>query len=149
MNKDDILKFINENPEFFLATCEENEPRVRAMCLYQADDEGIFFNTSKDKSLYRQLAKNPSVEMCFYDGERIQVRIRGKAQLTVEEGYKEQMCLKTPQMRPFIMDGGIVVFRLTEARAKVWKMSSDHIPRLMSNFELDSLWMSMYMGNEQ
>ena len=81
MNKDEIIKFINENPEFFLATCDGNEPRVRGMRLYQANNVGFFFNTCKDKSLHRQLMSNPSVELCFYDGACTQVRIRGKAQL--------------------------------------------------------------------
>ena len=88
MNKEEIFKFINKNPEFFLATCEGKEPRVRGMRLYQANDGGIFFNTSKDKSLHRQLMNNPSVELCFYDGDGTQVRIRGKAQLSEDSQYK-------------------------------------------------------------
>ena len=146
MNKEEIFEFINKNPEFFLATCDGNEPRVRGIRLYQADDEGIFFNTSKHKSLYGQLLKNPSVEMCFYDCDCTQVRIRGKVQLMEGLKYKEQMCQKTPQMHSFIMEGKIAMFRLTDAKVKVWKMNIDYIPRLMGNFELDSIWMAMYMG---
>jgi len=149
MNKNEILRFINNNPVFFLATCQGDEPRVRGMRIYQANDEGIFFNTSKDKNLYRQLKSNPSVEMCFFDGDCTQIRIRGQAHLAGQEDYKEQMCQKTPQMRDFIMDGGIAVFRLTQAKAKVWEMGSDYALRVMSNFEMDSLWLAMYMGDEQ
>lgn len=148
MNKDEIFEFINSNPEFFLATCDGAEPRVRGMRLYHANDGGVFFNTSKDKSVYGQLMKNPSVELCFYDGDCVQVRIRGKAELVDEAKYKEQMCRRTPQMRAFVMDGKIAMFRLREAKAKVWEMDSDYIPRIMSNIELDSIWMALYMGGE-
>ena len=148
MNKEEIMKFINENPEFFLATCDENEPRVRGMRLYQANNEGFSFNTCKDKSLHRQLMNNPSVELCFYDGDCTQVRIRGKAKLTEDPQYKEQMCQKSPEMRPLIMQGRIATYRLTDAKVKVWEMDEDYIPRIMSNFELDSIWMAMYMGIE-
>ena len=51
MTKEEIFEFLNENPEFFLATCDGNEPRVRGMRLYQANNGGLFFNTCKDKSL--------------------------------------------------------------------------------------------------
>src|SRR5210317_2237663 len=105
MTKDKILKFINEHPEFFLATCEGNEPRVRAMRLYQADNKCIVFNTSPGKHLYKQLLHNPAVEMCFYDGDTTQVRIRGKVQLADNAEFKEQMCQKTPQMSSFITNG--------------------------------------------
>ena len=148
MTKQEIMSFINDNPEFFLATCEGNEPRVRGMRLYQANDEGIFFNTNKDKSLHKQLMNNPSVEMCFFDGDDTQVRIRGKVQLTEDKRCKEQMCRKNPEMRTFISDGKIAIYQLTEAKVKVWKMDTDYIPRLMKNIELESIWMAMYMGDE-
>ena len=148
MNKEEILDFMNENPDFFLATCEGNEPRVRGMRLYQANDGGISFNTCKDRSLHRQLMNNPSVELCFYDGDCTQVRIRGRALLTEDPQYKEQMCLKNPEMRPFITQGRIAIYRMTDAKVKVWEMDGDYIPRVMKNFELDSIWMAMYMGVE-
>ena len=146
MNKEQIFEFINDNPEFFLATCEGKEPRVRGMRLYQANESGIFFNTSKEKSLCRQLMKNPSVELCFYDGSCTQVRIRGKAQLVEDPGYKERMCLKNPEMRSFILEGQIAIYGLKDAKVKVWTMNEDYIPRIISNFEMDSIWMAMYMG---
>ena len=148
MTKEEILEFLNENPEFFLATCEGNEPRVRGMRLYQATKGGFFFNTRKDKSLHRQLMKNPSVELCFYDGAFTQVRIRGKAKLTEDAQYIKQMCRKSPEMKPFITQGRIATYRLTEAKVKVWEMDEDYIPRIMRNVELDSIWMAMYMGVE-
>ena len=148
MNKEEILKFINENPEFFLATCDGNEPRVRGMRLYQASNGGVFFNTCKDKSLHRQLINNPSVELCFYDGACTQVRIRGKARLTEDLQYKEYMCQKSPEMRTFIMQDKIAIYRIAEAKVKVWEMDKYYIPRIMSNFELDSIWLAMYMGIE-
>ena len=148
MNKIEILEFLNENPEFFLATCEGNEPRGRGMRLYQADQGGLFFNTCKDKSLHKQLMKNPSVELCFYDGCTTQVRIRGKVQLVEDSQYKEQMCSKNPEMRTFIIQDRIAIYKLTHAKVKVWEMDMEYIPRIMKNAELDSIWMAMYMGNQ-
>ena len=147
MNKDEIFAFLNEYPEFFLATIDGGEPRVRAMRIYQANDGGIFFNTSREKDVYRQLLKYPSVEMCFFDGYCTQVRIRGKVLLVDEDEYIEEMCKKTPQMKPFIAEGKIAMFKLTDAKVKVWEMDSEYVPRVMSNIEMDSIWMSLHMGN--
>ena len=67
MNSGEILQFIKDRPVFYLATCVDNEPRVRVMRLYRADGDGIIFNTSSRKSLHKQLQANPAVELCFYD----------------------------------------------------------------------------------
>ena len=146
MNKEEIFKFINKNPQFFLATCDGNKPCVRGMRLYQANEKGIFFNTCKDKNLHRQLLRNPSVELCFYDGDCTQVRIRGKAQLVEEPQYKEQISRKNPEMSTFIMQDKFAIYRLADAKVKVWEMDGDYIPRIMKNFERDSIWMALYMG---
>ena len=65
MNKTQILEFLNANPICHLATAEGDQPRVRGMMMYQADENGIIFHTGDFKELYRQLTKNSKVEICF------------------------------------------------------------------------------------
>ena len=97
MTNIDIIKFVNENPRFVLATCAGNEPRVRIMELYRADENGLVFNTSNRKSLYGQLRANRAVEMCFYNAEdEIQVRIRGEAEEVVDYELRNEMAEKNP-----------------------------------------------------
>lgn len=66
MNKEEIFKLMNENPVFYLATTEDDQPKVRGMSLYRADENGIVFHTSSAKDIYSQIMKNPKVEMCFF-----------------------------------------------------------------------------------
>ena len=152
MTKEQIFEFINENPVFFLATCEGNQPRVRAMQVYQADARGIIFNTRKTKSLHKQLMTNPSVELCFYNElDSIQVRIRGKVQLVQDPKFKAEAARKLPAAESIILDegpNGLAVYRLIEGKARVWKISTEYVPRIMQSFQLDSIWMAMHMGNE-
>jgi len=49
MTKTEILEFINANPTCYLATSENNKPRVRGMRMYRADGKGIIFQTSNVK----------------------------------------------------------------------------------------------------
>jgi uncharacterized pyridoxamine 5'-phosphate oxidase family protein len=150
MTKEEIFEFINENPVFFLGTCEGNEPRVRGMHIYQADASGIIFNTRKNKHLHKQLMTNSSVELCFYNEEdSIQVRIRGKVQLVEDKKFKTEMARKSPAMKSIILNeghDGLAVYRLLEGKARVWEIDSEYIPRIMSSFELDSIFMAMHMG---
>ena len=69
MNKTEIIAFLNANPVFHLATVEGNKPRVRAMYLYQADENVILFHTGKMKDLHKQLTANPNVEMSCNNGK--------------------------------------------------------------------------------
>ena len=83
MTKSEIFEFINKNPIFFLATQDNEQPRVRAMTLIEADENGILFYAESMKDLNRQLSINSLVELCFYNaGKNKQIRICGKAEPT-------------------------------------------------------------------
>jgi pyridoxamine 5'-phosphate oxidase len=150
MTKEEIFEFINENPVFFLGTCEGNEPRVRAMQVFQADAKGIIFNTRKSKSLHKQLMLNPSVELCFYNElDSIQVRIRGKVQLVDDPKFKAEAVRNIPAAEAIILDegpNGLAIYRLIEGKAKVWKVGTEYIPRIMGSCQIDSIWMAMHIG---
>lgn len=147
MTKEEIFRIINDNPVFYLATCEHNRPRVRGMRLYRADENGIIFNTSTAKELHRQLLKNPCVELCFYDSrEGIQIRIRGDVELFEEESIKNEIAEKMPALKPLILGEGektLAVYRLTRGEVKVWKIDSDFAPRIMAGSQLSSVWMAL------
>jgi pyridoxamine 5'-phosphate oxidase len=150
MTNADIIKFVNENPKFVLATCVGNEPRVRIMELYRADEHGLVFNTSKRKSLYRQLRSNPAVEMCFYDAEGdTQMRIRGVAQEVVDYELRSEMAAKNPVLASVVLNDGpdsLVVYRLMAGKVKVWQMDEEFVPILKADLELSSIWMALYKG---
>lgn len=152
MRNGEILQFIKDHSVFYLATCVDNEPRVRVMRLYRADGGGIIFNTSNRKSLHKQLQTNPAVELCFYDDrEGTQVRVRGKVQLVEDPKVRNEMAENNPVMAAIIFSSNeetLAIYRLRQGRAKVWTMDEDFQLKLMSNVELASIWMAMYDGAE-
>jgi pyridoxamine 5'-phosphate oxidase len=147
MTKKKIFEIINNNPIFYLATCEENEPRVRGMRVYRADEKGIIFNTSTAKELHEQLLKNPMVELCFYDEtEGIQIRIRGEVEPFDDQAIKDEIVEKMPALKPLILGEGekkLAVYRLARGKVKVWKIDPDFAPRIMAGDELTSVWMAL------
>lgn len=86
MTKQEIFQLINENPSFHLATVEGNQPRVRGMLLFRADENGLIFHTASTKDVYDQMSKNPKAEMCFF-GNGTQVSVTG----TLEQIHDEAL----------------------------------------------------------
>ena len=140
MNKQQIFDFLNSNLSFFLATAEGDEPRVRAMMLYKADENGIVFHTGPFKEVYQQIQKNPNVQLCFYNSEQnVQIRVRGKLSMTNDRAIKEEIACHPSRM--FMQSwkanceteedfyNMFSVFRLSGGVANVWTFESNFKPK--------------------
>ncbi len=135
MDRHEIQAIINTNPVFFLATTEGGEPRVRAMLLYRADDEGILFHTGGMKDLYRQLLANPAVELCFFAQQQmVQVRVRGTARRIDDQQLKQEIVNSPGRefLKPWVESQGLdilEVFRVEHCQAHVWTMATNFNPK--------------------
>ena len=140
MNKQEIFDFLNSNPTIFLATVDGNEPRVRAMALYKADDSGIVFHTGPAKEVYQQILNNPNVQLCFYNQEQnVQIRVRGNLEMTNDRALKEE--ISNHPTRVFMQSwkanceteedfyNMFSVFRLSNGLANVWTFESNFKPK--------------------
>jgi pyridoxamine 5'-phosphate oxidase len=139
MIKKEIFELMVNNPVFFLATVEDNQPRVRGMLLYQGDEDGIVFHTGTMKDVYRQVQKNPKVELCFNDFKRgIQVRVSGELEEVDNNKLKDEI-LEHPTrqfLKPWKESGELkdfyqtfVVFRLKNGIATTWTMEKNFMPK--------------------
>lgn len=127
MNKEEIYKLMNENPVFYLATMDGDQPRVRGMLLYRADEEGIVFHTAQSKDLFDQMKRNPKAELCF-QGNGIQIRVTGAVTEIEDESLREEI-FNHPS-RAFLrawkeagIDAPLKVFRLKSGTAVEWSMN--------------------------
>ncbi len=129
MNKTQILELINTNPVCHLATVEGDQPRVRGMMTYKADEEGIIFHTGDFKDLYQQLLKNPKVEICFNSSDqRKQIRICGVVEFLDDLDLKKEIVSARPFMKLQIDKQGydmLIVFRVTHLKAAMWSMATN------------------------
>jgi uncharacterized pyridoxamine 5'-phosphate oxidase family protein len=55
LDKKEVLEFLNANRTSYLATVEGGAPRVRAIGIVKADDDGILIQTWKSKDISKQL----------------------------------------------------------------------------------------------
>ena len=139
MKKEQIFEFLNKTMTFFLATVDGDEPRVRAMLLYKANESGIFFHTGPVKEVYAQILKNPNVQMCFYDpAQNLQIRVRGTLERIEDLGFKKEVAnhptrvfmqswkayCKTEEDFYNMFD----VFCLKNGKANVWTFETNFAP---------------------
>lgn len=133
MSPSDILAFLNKNPACHLATVDGAKPRVRGMLIYRADEQGILLHTGTQKDLYKQLKRNPNVELCFNDSqENIQIRVSGEAEEVKDEKLKAEIVEARPFMKPWIEKYGkdfLAVVRVRKAAAVVWTMATNFAPK--------------------
>jgi pyridoxamine 5'-phosphate oxidase len=90
MTKSEVIAAANANPVCYMATVEGNQPRVRGMGMYKADERGLIFQTWTKKDLHTQLLKNPQVELCFSTKDGAQIRISGKIELVNDLKLEER-----------------------------------------------------------
>ena len=132
MNKEEILRFLNDNPEFSLATSEGNIPHVRTLQLHKADESGIYFMVGKFKDVYRQLSVNPYVELCFHKANS-QVRISGQVEnLDKDLNLKKEILSVRPFMTSWIEQVGfkyMAVFRIKYGKAVTWSLETELQPK--------------------
>jgi pyridoxamine 5'-phosphate oxidase len=133
MTKEEVFSFAKENPVCFLATVEGDAPRVRGMRMFGADERGIMIQISTVKDVYKELAKNPKVELCFNDlAKGVQVRVRGTAEFLEEKSVKEEVLTARPFLKSLVEAHGldvIKVFRVADATASVWTMQTNLDPK--------------------
>lgn len=133
MTKKELFQIMNENPVFHLATMDGDQPRVRGMLLFRADEEGIIFHTAETKDLYAQILANPKAELCF-QGQGVQVRVTGTLEQVKDEKLKEEIFAHPT--RKFLqawkeqgIDGLLQIFRLKNGTAVTWTMETNFEPK--------------------
>jgi pyridoxamine 5'-phosphate oxidase len=133
MTRKDILKFVEKNPVFSLATIDGDKPRVRMMMLAMVNEKGLVFTTGRDKAVCKQMTANPAIEMCFYSAdEGRQVRIEGKAEALDDLKLKKQIVEKFTFLKPWVEKEGYEVmmpYRVKNARGTVWTMETNFQPK--------------------
>ena len=67
MNIQDCIQFATDNPICFMATTDRDQPRVRALALEFANENGFYFAILSPKKFCQQIKANAKVEVCFYN----------------------------------------------------------------------------------
>ena len=139
MDFKDYVKFANENPECYLATVDGDQPRVRPLKMWFADETGFYFQSQSVKALCKQIQKNPKVEIAYFPPQEHKVmRVTGKVKF-IDDMELRKKCYEE---RPVVKESGIkgpedpllIVFHVYTGEAYFWTgadtMKEAEIPRV-------------------
>ncbi|MDP4276217.1 MAG: pyridoxamine 5'-phosphate oxidase family protein [Bacteroidota bacterium] len=140
MTLQDCMLFANENPLCFLATAEGDQPRVRALGFWFADETGFYFQTAAVKEFPHQLEQNPKTEVCFYKHDGMigtMLRIAGTVEFVDTKALRDKVFFD----RPFLKNMGVsedshilVLFRIAHGQAHFWTMENNLKPKEFIQF---------------
>ncbi len=139
MSIKEYTDFANENSACYFATVEVDQPRVRALGMWYADETGFWFQAQTVKALFKQIQKNDKVEVyfCRKDFSKV-MRVSGRVRI-IDDLETKKRCLAE---RPFLKDLGITkpddpllgIFHLYTGEAFFWTMADSmkeaDIPRV-------------------
>ncbi len=91
--KDEVWNYFKDSQSIFLATSEENQPRVRPVTLIYFDKK-FWITTGTNDNKVVQIQKNPKVEFCLTvkkEDRQGYVRGAGLAKIVIDKEQKEKI----------------------------------------------------------
>lgn len=82
------LQFLSEHKEVAFATSDGHLPKLRMFQIMKLECNVLYFSTSAEKAVYRELKENPNVEILAY-ADNVSVRCTGMVNFNVEDSVKQ------------------------------------------------------------
>lgn len=68
INMQSVYDFLKKCKTYYLATVENDQPRVRPFGTIDMFEDKLYIQTGKVKNVSKQMAQNPKIEICAFDG---------------------------------------------------------------------------------
>lgn len=116
----EVWKFLKEAGIYYIATVDNNKPKVRPFGTIEIFEDKLYIQTGKKKDVYKQIENNPNVEICaFKDGKWI--RLSGELVPDDRVEAKKDMLDKNPSLRGMYNenDDNTIVLYFKNAKAVI------------------------------
>lgn len=120
-----VYDFLKEAGTYYLATMDGNQPRVRPFGTVNIFEDKLYIQTGKGKSVAKQIAADPKVEICAMKGDEW-IRVAAKLVEDDRVEAQESMLNAYPSLRSMYKtgsDGNTIVYYLKEAVATISSFS--------------------------
>lgn len=106
------FEFLKTNKEVAFATVEDCKPKIRVFQIMKQDGHTLYFVTAPGKEVYRQLQKNPNIEILAMR-DNVSVRVAGQAVFNVDDKTAQEIYAANPVLpRLYKAYTDLVYFRL-------------------------------------
>lgn len=114
----EVYEFLKECKTYYLATCDNGQPRVRPFGTIDIFEGALYFQTGKKKDVAKQLEANPKFEICAFAGGKW-LRLSGTATADDRIEPQEHLLAAYPELSGMYRpgDGNNVVYRISGATA--------------------------------
>ena len=120
------FEFIKASPVFHIATVDGAKARVRPFGFIMKRNNKLYFCTNKTKDVYKQLKKNPDIEISDM-GNNVWLRIRGRIVFDETREAKAQAFEESANLLRIYPKGAddetFVTFYFTEAVATLFSFT--------------------------
>ncbi len=124
----EVCNFLKQCGEYYLATVEQDQPRVRPFGTAAIYENRLYIQTGKRKNVAKQMLANPRVEICAYNKET-GVWLRISATVVPDERIqtKEFMLNEYPSLKSMYSatDDNTLVLYLKDATATFHSFSGE------------------------
>jgi len=116
----EVYEFLKETKTYYLATVDNNKPKVRPFGTVNIFEDKLYIQTGKSKDVYKQIETNNNAEICaFLNGKWI--RLEGKLIADDRVEAKKSMLDNYPELRGMYNenDGNTIVLYFKNAKATI------------------------------
>lgn len=124
---DTAIDVLKANRVFHIATVDGSKARVRPFSFVMKRNNTLYFCTNKSKDVYKQLLRNPDIEISSGGTDGTWLRVRGRIAFDETRDAKAQVFTENPDLLKRYPKGAddevFVTFYFTEAVATLFSFT--------------------------
>jgi len=122
----EVYDFLKESGVFYLATVDNDKPRVRPFGAINIFEDKLYLQTGKVKNVSKQIQINPNVEVCAFNNGKW-IRIEGKLVRDDRIEAKKDMLDHNPELRSMYdeNDDNTEVLYFKDATATIYSFTDE------------------------
>lgn len=124
-----VYEFLKTAETYYLATVEGDRPRVRPFGTVHLFEGKLYIQTGKGKSVAKQIAANPKVELCAMKSDEW-IRVAGTLVLDDRTEAQESMLSDYPSLRAMYTtgpNGNTAAYYFKDATATISSFSHEPV----------------------
>ena len=120
-NMQEVQNYLKESGVFYIATVDQDQPRVRPFGVSEIIDGRLYIMTGKVKDVFKQMAKNGKFEICALKKSGSEwLRLSGTLVNDDTLAVKEEFLKRNPGLKSMYKadDGNMAVLYIKDATAR-------------------------------